>query len=58
MPWLSAVASKPGPRTDHRAVALPVFLSTEELHQLLLVAASLQIVEERGELLVIEFYPC
>jgi hypothetical protein len=30
----------------------------EQLHQLLLVAASLQFVEERSELLVIEFYPC
>jgi hypothetical protein len=29
----------------------------EKLHQLL-VAASLQFVEERSELLVIEFYPC
>ena len=29
-----------------------------ELHQFLLVAASLQFVEERGELLVIELYPC
>jgi hypothetical protein len=30
----------------------------EELHQRCLVAASLQLVEERSELLVIEFYPC
>ena len=32
-------------------------LVTEELHELGLVAASLQFVEERSELLVIEFYP-
>jgi hypothetical protein len=31
---------------------------TKQLHQLCFVAASLQFVEERGELLVIEFYPC
>jgi hypothetical protein len=31
---------------------------TEEPHELRLIAASLQLVEERGELLVIEFYPC
>jgi hypothetical protein len=31
---------------------------TEKLHQFGLVAASLQLVEERSELLVIEFYPC
>ena len=31
---------------------------TEELHELRLIAASLQFVEERSELLVIEFYPC
>jgi hypothetical protein len=30
---------------------------TKQLHQFLLVAARLQFVEERGELLVIEFYP-
>ena len=30
---------------------------TKQLHQFLLVAASLKLVEERGELLVIEFYP-
>jgi len=31
---------------------------TEELHELRLIAASLRFVEERSELLVIEFYPC
>ena len=30
---------------------------TKQLHQFLFVAASLQFVEERSELLVIEFYP-
>jgi hypothetical protein len=31
---------------------------TEELHQLCFVATRLQLVEERSEQLVIEFYPC
>jgi len=31
---------------------------TEELHELRLIAASLRVVEERSELLDIEFYPC
>jgi len=31
---------------------------TEQLHELCAIAASLQFVEERSELLVIEFYPC
>jgi hypothetical protein len=31
---------------------------SRKLHQLLFVAARLQFVEERSELLVIEFYPC
>jgi len=31
---------------------------TKQLHQLRLVAASLQFFEERSELFVIEFYPC
>src|SRR5262249_42281267 len=37
---------------------VPSELGAEELHQFLLVAAGLQFVEERDELLVIEFYPC
>ena len=46
----------------HQVTSLPpshlLLPSAKELHQLLLVAASLQFVEERSELLVIEFYPC